>query len=979
VIGSPPCLAEPPGLVSWWSGNGTPADVTAINHGTLRNGVSFGPGVRLQGFEMDGLDDHVFVPDSASLRLKSVTVGGWFRWNAFGGVQQLAAKAFVQGRDSFGIWYTTDAMELVGGYSEVTDWGPALRFQWEPQLGRWYHILYSFDDESKIQSLFIDGVTVMSGAVTGSIAYDDHGFFLGADYDVAGDLAYHFPGGVDEVILFGRALSAAEIQSIYNAGNAGICDRALEISGAPSDQVLAFGAHVEWCVQVRGSAPLAFQWFKDDAPIPGATSACYSIAGAQRKDSGRYRIQVSNSFGTVQTQFQLTVEPLPLSGFAFGGDAAESGWNTLRLDKFGRINAAGFFGGRFDLGGQTFSAPQRFDIVAAQFDLNGKALWAVQGNASELGSCWASAVDPQGNVYLTGWFLGAAQFGDALLNSRADDVFVVKLSHQGEVLWAKSFGGAGIDLGQAIAADTEGFCYLGATFESEAQFGSFTVTSAGETDFVVARLDPQGEVVWVRQGSGDAAQNVHALATPPSGGGVFLTGDFKGTMSLGQKLVISQGESDVFAARINSLGEVEWITAGGSAENDESWSIAAGASGHIVMTGTFRQSYALGPHLLQSLGASDVFVAKLDAQGNVSWMRQAGGSADEGFPVVTIDSAENVFVAGWSDGSLQFADVFLAGAEARDSFVAKLNSTGDVLWVRKIGGPANQSTAALATSAEDDLFIGGFFAAETEFLGVRLAALAVESAFVFMLPVEIANLTRPMIMKQPLGGSIALGGDFTLQVEATGSEPLSYQWLKEGRPIPDATSATLLLRNVQPGGDGEFAVIVRNLVGEAISTPAIVRLKADVPKIVEHPSSISAVLGSSVQFTVKATGLEPLTFQWQKNGKDIPGAHSATLILNGVEASDTGEYGVLVTNPDGSTRSEPARLFLIGLRQAASLEIVLYGPVGTSGRLEFARQITTPMVWQLLVPVVFSSSELTAIDLEGGRQSQRFYRFVPGP
>ncbi|PYM14529.1 MAG: hypothetical protein DME18_06465 [Verrucomicrobia bacterium] len=216
------CVAPPSGLISWWTGDGDANDLTGANHGTPLGGVAFTPGIVGQAFSFDGASSYVRVPDSDSLRVGSVTIEGWFNFSDAGGLRSLAAKALGTGTaDSYAVWYENGVLH--GAVSGNGGFGPVLSYGWSPVLHAWYHIAYAFDQIGQFQALYVNGTLVASSQVSIQIAYDQHALLIGVESDNE-TLSYWFAGQIDEVSLYNRALSAAEIQSIFNAGSAGKCE-----------------------------------------------------------------------------------------------------------------------------------------------------------------------------------------------------------------------------------------------------------------------------------------------------------------------------------------------------------------------------------------------------------------------------------------------------------------------------------------------------------------------------------------------------------------------------------------------------------------------------------------------------------------------------------------------------------------------------------------------------------------------------------
>lgn len=169
--------------------------------------------------------------------------------------------------------------------------------------------------------------------------------------------------------------------------------------------------------------------------------------------------------------------------------------------------------------------------------------------------------------------------------------------------------------------------------------------------------------------------------------------------------------------------------------------------------------------------------------------------------------------------------------------------------------------------------------------------------------------TPPTLSVQPASQTVCAGGSVTFSVKATGTAPLSYQWQKDGAPISGATGASYTIPAVTAAHAGSYRVVVSNKAGSVTSTPVTLTVNAP-PTITAGPESQSACVGASVLFTVSATGTAPLSYQWKRNGADIPGATTAVLTLSPVAEAHVGTYTVVVTNACGSATSTPATLSL---------------------------------------------------------------------
>jgi hypothetical protein len=168
--------------------------------------------------------------------------------------------------------------------------------------------------------------------------------------------------------------------------------------------------------------------------------------------------------------------------------------------------------------------------------------------------------------------------------------------------------------------------------------------------------------------------------------------------------------------------------------------------------------------------------------------------------------------------------------------------------------------------------------------------------------------TPPAIAQQPVSQTVAAESSVTFTVMARGTAPLFYQWQFNGAAIPGATNDSLTLTHVLPAAAGQYSVVVSNAIGTATSLPATLGVIVQAPLIIMQPASQAVLGGGSVTLSVTASGVPAPTYQWKRDGSDLPGATNSTLVLSNVSAADAGLYKVVVRNLAGTATSLPARL-----------------------------------------------------------------------
>jgi hypothetical protein len=166
----------------------------------------------------------------------------------------------------------------------------------------------------------------------------------------------------------------------------------------------------------------------------------------------------------------------------------------------------------------------------------------------------------------------------------------------------------------------------------------------------------------------------------------------------------------------------------------------------------------------------------------------------------------------------------------------------------------------------------------------------------------------PLILSQPQSATVTLGTNTAFSVSAAGSGPLSYQWRKDGSPVPSASGGALILTNVNFSDAGAYSVVITSSSGSSTSAPASLTVLAPpYPTLQSQPTDMMVFAGSNTAFQVSARG-GTIYYQWCKDGTPIPGAASPTLSLSNVAVTNAGLYSVVVSNYSGVITSATAVL-----------------------------------------------------------------------
>lgn len=298
-----------------------------------------------------------------------------------------------------------------------------------------------------------------------------------------------------------------------------------------------------------------------------------------------------------------------------GGSGSDGGL-AITNDGAGSIYSCGYFQGTATFGTSTLTpSGSNLNMYVLRTDANsGNTVWAKGFGNTGYTYATALACDLVGDIYVTGHYEAQLVMGTNTLSSvQYEDVFVSKHDAvTGNVVWANSMGGAGTDNGNGIAVNSLGEAYCVGKFETTAAFGTTTLTSAGNSDIFISKLDGlSGNVMTVKQLGAGGYEQASAVALDASGK-VYFTGQFNGIVNFDAFNLSSSGNADAFIAKLDPISNaITWASAMGGQTVDSGYGIALDGNGFLYCTGVFQSSVDILGNQLTAKGSSDVFVLKL--------------------------------------------------------------------------------------------------------------------------------------------------------------------------------------------------------------------------------------------------------------------------------------------------------------------------------------------------------------------------------
>lgn len=400
-----------------------------------------------------------------------------------------------------------------------------------------------------------------------------------------------------------------------------------------------------------------------------------------------------------------------LWGHRYGDGLAQYG-RAIAVDAEENVVIVGSFSGTIHFGGDPLVGEGDDDVFIAKLGKGGEHIWSKRfGDGIVQVSQLAKgvAVDGEGNVLVTGAFGGTIDFGagEPMQSAGSQDLFVVKLSSAGDLIWQGRFGDTYNQRGEAIAADAQGNITVCGSFEGALDFDMDPISSQGGYDTFVVSFDPNGNVRWKKRFGDSAMQYCEGVAVS-QGGDVLMTGQFSGSITF-QSTLSSPTDPDSYVAKLDKDGNILWGIALSGPQTQRALAVAVGADDSVAVAGYAMSSITVDNKTLPSTGASDVFVLKLSPEGKLLWGDTYGDVSDQKAEAVALDAEGNVFVAGDFGGSIDFGPPLAADGTSDDMFVAKLASaSGEHIWSRKLGEADNQYATSVAIGPTGSVYVGGY-------------------------------------------------------------------------------------------------------------------------------------------------------------------------------------------------------------------------------------------------------------------------------
>ena len=365
-----------------------------------------------------------------------------------------------------------------------------------------------------------------------------------------------------------------------------------------------------------------------------------------------------------------------------------------------------------------------FQISAQSYD------WSMSvGSTTGPSGGRAIATDVNGNVFVSGYFSGTADFnpfsaGPTTTSLGQEDMFIAKYDVNGtfdRVRWGGNT--LGNDQAYDMILDNAGNVYITGTFTGTAAFFPFSspITSAGGTDIFLLKYDNNLIFQWVigigsvndDGGYGLAVDNLNNVYVTGSFQGAGINFDPRGGVVPG---ISSNGGEDVFIAKYDgATGNCLGVLGIGGLGNERAWDIDHDGNANLYLTGYFENVVEFNPGVaassITSVGATDAFVASYSSALAYSWARGIGSTGNEQGQKIKVGNFGNIYTTGFFQGAgVAFGSgINLTSAGSDDIYLTKLSNLGVTLWSHGFGGAGSDKGLSMDLDGCSNVYLGGYF------------------------------------------------------------------------------------------------------------------------------------------------------------------------------------------------------------------------------------------------------------------------------
>jgi hypothetical protein len=343
-----------------------------------------------------------------------------------------------------------------------------------------------------------------------------------------------------------------------------------------------------------------------------------------------------------------------------------------------------------------------------------------------------SCINQDGSIIVTGSFSQSVDMNPNIgINTFTaigqSDIYISKFSKDGQFIWAKQIGGIGVEQASTVQIDSLGNIYIGGIFDNSVDFdpgiGIYNLVPSGSIAGFLCKLDSQGNFIWAKQY--DNAK-IYAMSIGHSSN-IYVTGTFSGNQDFDPNTgsqYLNSINGNIFICKFDSACNLIRASQIGNNNSEVSFTLSTDIMENIYVGGQFKGSLDFDPNIgiynISSIGYFDAYILKLDSACNFTWAKSMGGIGANGIcNSISITSKNQVILSGRFDSTMNFdigfSNYSLLSNGKDDIFLSKLDSNGNFIWAKGIGGKDQEFGGSVHIDSSEYIYLTGVFEDTVDF------------------------------------------------------------------------------------------------------------------------------------------------------------------------------------------------------------------------------------------------------------------------
>lgn len=350
-------------------------------------------------------------------------------------------------------------------------------------------------------------------------------------------------------------------------------------------------------------------------------------------------------------------------------------------------------------------------------------------------------------------------------------VFVTFLPFLGSAqnyVWAKGEGGIGNDNASAITVDEQGNSYITGNLAGKINFSGTEYQGNGVFDVFITKYDNNGNIAWVKTVGGK--QNDLGKAIKYWNGALYLAGVFEDTAYFENTVLISKGEADLFVSKYDMEGNLIWVKQAGGTQNDFLSGMDVDDEGNIVIAGNYESSISFDTLLRNTNNLfGESYIAKYSNNGDALWAKTVTGTNTNLTTDIAYENNGNYLITGFFSGNYNLGGSSISSStQSYDILIGKLDKNGNTVWLKKAGSIAEDAAQAICADKDGNAFITGYFTRTATFDNNSIDYLDYNDIFIAKYAPDGSNLWARAGTGSQLDGGFGITTDNDGNVYGTG-------------------------------------------------------------------------------------------------------------------------------------------------------------------------------------------------------------------